>query len=85
MSEIAIRVENLSKLYKIGAVNERHDTLRDQIAEGFKTLFQRNGRLSSARHGEDMPAIISRRLYGRQLSRFDERRQLRRFDVAWPH
>jgi lipopolysaccharide transport system ATP-binding protein len=53
MSEIAIRVENLSKLYKIGAVNERHDTLRDQIADGFKTLFQRNGRLSSARHGED--------------------------------
>jgi lipopolysaccharide transport system ATP-binding protein len=53
MNEIAIRVENLSKLYKIGAVNDRHDTLRDQIAGGFKALFQRNGHSSSAKHGED--------------------------------
>ncbi len=31
MSDIAIRVENLSKLYKIGAQQNRHDTLRDSI------------------------------------------------------
>jgi lipopolysaccharide transport system ATP-binding protein len=32
MTEIAIRVENLSKLYRIGAAQERHDTLRDALA-----------------------------------------------------
>jgi lipopolysaccharide transport system ATP-binding protein len=53
MSEITIRVENLSKLYKIGAVNERHDTLRDQIAEGFKALFQLNGHSPSAKDRQD--------------------------------
>lgn len=35
MPDIAIRVENLSKLYRIGA-QQRHDTLRDTIAE-FRT------------------------------------------------
>ncbi len=47
MSDIAIRVENLSKLYKIGARKNRHDTLRDHLAHGFKSLFSRNGRSSS--------------------------------------
>jgi lipopolysaccharide transport system ATP-binding protein len=46
MSNIAIRVENLSKLYKIGARRNRHDTLRDHLAHGFKSLFSRNGRSS---------------------------------------
>jgi lipopolysaccharide transport system ATP-binding protein len=43
MSNIAIRVENLSKLYKIGARRNRHDTLRDHLAHGVKSLFSRNG------------------------------------------
>jgi len=43
MSNIAIRVENLSKLYKIGARRDRHDTLRDHIMQGVKSLFTRNG------------------------------------------
>src|SRR5712692_6188799 len=47
MSNIAIHVENLSKLYKIGARRNRHDTLRDHLAHGFKSLFSRNGRSSS--------------------------------------
>lgn len=33
MSDIAIRVENLGKLYKIGALQRRHDTLRDRISD----------------------------------------------------
>ena len=33
MSDIAIRVEHLSKLYTSGARQERHDTLRDAIAD----------------------------------------------------
>ena len=31
MNDIAIRVENLSKLYRIGAKQERYKTLRDNI------------------------------------------------------
>jgi lipopolysaccharide transport system ATP-binding protein len=48
MSNIAIRVENLSKLYKIGARRDRHDTLRDHIMHGVKSLFSRNGTQPSA-------------------------------------
>jgi len=33
MTDIAIRVENLSKLYRIGRAQQRHDTLRDSIAD----------------------------------------------------
>lgn len=31
MSDIAIQVQNLGKLYRIGAAQERHDTLRDAL------------------------------------------------------
>ena len=51
MSDIAIRAESLSKQYKIGVVKNRHDTLRDHLAEGLKGLFRRNGR--SLYTGED--------------------------------
>lgn len=46
MADIAIRVSNLSKLYRIGARQQRHDTLRDSIAALFdapKRWFSRNG------------------------------------------
>ncbi len=43
MSNVVIRVENLSKQYRIGTANHRHDTLRDHIAERFKSMFGRNG------------------------------------------
>jgi lipopolysaccharide transport system ATP-binding protein len=39
----------LSKRYEIGVARSRHDTLRDQIAAGFKTLFRMNGHKSSSR------------------------------------
>ena len=44
MSNLAIKVDNLSKLYKIGALKQRHDTLRDQLVHSFKSLFSGNGR-----------------------------------------
>jgi lipopolysaccharide transport system ATP-binding protein len=47
MSNVVIRVDNLSKQYKIGAAKHRHDTLRDQITYGLRTLFSRDGRRSS--------------------------------------
>ena len=43
MSDIAIRVEHLSKQYAIGTGKYRYDTLRDQLAESAKVLFRRNG------------------------------------------
>jgi lipopolysaccharide transport system ATP-binding protein len=33
MSDIAIRVENLSKLYHLGRAQQRHDTLRDALMD----------------------------------------------------
>ena len=39
MSDIAIRVENLSKQYKIGM--RRHDRLKDLLASGLNGLFRR--------------------------------------------
>ena len=43
MDDIAIRVKNVSKQYEIGAAKYRPDTLRDQLADGLKTVFRHNG------------------------------------------
>ncbi len=45
MSDIAIRVEKLSKQYKIGVAKQGHNTLRDQIVGSLRTLFRRNGQV----------------------------------------
>jgi lipopolysaccharide transport system ATP-binding protein len=42
MNDIAIRINNLSKQYRIGAAQSRHNTLRDQLAYGLSTMFRRN-------------------------------------------
>jgi len=47
MSNLAIKVENLSKQYKIGTARYRHDSIRDHLAEWAKSLFVRNGHHSS--------------------------------------
>ena len=58
MSNIAIRVTNLSKKYKIGALKQRHDTLRDEVVQGVKSLFGRSRRGSDAsRSNESLWAI----------------------------
>jgi lipopolysaccharide transport system ATP-binding protein len=41
--DTAIRVENLSKRYRINVVRQRYGTLRDEISDGFRALFRRNG------------------------------------------
>jgi lipopolysaccharide transport system ATP-binding protein len=46
MSDFVIRAENLSKLYKIGVLKLRHNTLRDQLVHSFKSLFSGHGRHS---------------------------------------
>jgi lipopolysaccharide transport system ATP-binding protein len=42
MSETAIRVNQLSKRYKIGGRQKAYGTLRDQLASGLKSMFGRN-------------------------------------------
>jgi lipopolysaccharide transport system ATP-binding protein len=39
MSDIAVRVQNLSKSYTITRLKQRHDTLRDQLAHGFRSVL----------------------------------------------
>jgi lipopolysaccharide transport system ATP-binding protein len=41
MSEIAIQVENISKLYQIGRAQVQHDTLRDALVDRLKQLGRR--------------------------------------------
>ncbi len=41
MSDIAIRVENLGKKYKIGANQARYQTLRESIVNGFSNSIER--------------------------------------------
>lgn len=43
MSDIAVRVEGLSKQYRIGARGKSSGTLRDDIVSNLKSLFGRNG------------------------------------------
>ncbi len=40
MSDIAIRVENLSKLYHIGQLHQRPDTLRDALVDFLPRITQ---------------------------------------------
>ena len=50
MSDLAIRVENLSKQYKLGATI-RHDRLKDLLAHGLNSLFS-NDSQSAIRNSE---------------------------------
>ncbi len=44
MSDLAIRVSNLSKQYTIGTARYRHDMVRDLLMDGLRGLLRRNGR-----------------------------------------
>lgn len=45
MSDTAIRVENLGKVYRIGAKKESYNTLRDSIASALMSPFKKAGSL----------------------------------------
>jgi len=45
MSDIAIRVESLSKQYHIGKRREKYTTLRDTLADAFMSPFRRTAKL----------------------------------------
>jgi lipopolysaccharide transport system ATP-binding protein len=42
MSDTVIHIKNLSKKYRIGAAQERHDTLRDLMVDTFSNPFKKN-------------------------------------------
>ena len=50
MNDIAIRVESLSKQYKIGAAKVVHDTLHERFAAGLRSIFSPDGRSQSTRN-----------------------------------
>lgn len=52
MGDIAIRVEEIGKKYRIGKA-EKYRTLRDTLASGFSTPFRRIGRLFRAEETND--------------------------------
>lgn len=62
MSDIAVRVEGLSKQYRIGARQKDHGTLRDHLMSGLKSLWRRNGHsslLGSARSVESAEQVVA--------------------------
>jgi lipopolysaccharide transport system ATP-binding protein len=42
MSQIAVRVDGLSKQYKIGGAQKTYGTLRDDLVSGLRSIFRRN-------------------------------------------
>src|SRR6266849_6202142 len=62
MSDLAIKVEGLGKLYKIGCLQRRHDTLRDRIADArlFSLFKRRNGHVTDdgRRVTDDGPSSV---------------------------
>ena len=57
MTDIAIRVENLSKRYQIGRAQQRHDTLRDALMVGLRTPLKRLRRNDRGSDGHTDDAI----------------------------
>jgi lipopolysaccharide transport system ATP-binding protein len=55
MSRVAISAEHLSKVYRIGRARQRHDTLRDQLVDLFRSPLRRlaDGRRASRFGGAD--------------------------------
>jgi homopolymeric O-antigen transport system ATP-binding protein len=62
MSELAIRVENLGKRYRIGHLQQRHDTLRDQISDFGKRAARAIRKNGNASHGDSSQSLSAFRL-----------------------
>jgi lipopolysaccharide transport system ATP-binding protein len=50
MSDTAIYVDQISKMYLVGSANQRHDTLRDLLVDVAKRLFRGNGSHDELNH-----------------------------------
>src|SRR5215467_121583 len=61
MNDIVIKVEHLSKRYKIGGPSDRHDMLRDVVMHGFASLFRNGASLQAANGGNGVSQSHARR------------------------
>jgi len=69
MTDLAIRVENLSKLYHIGRAQQRHDTLRDALVSTFKRSNVPTFKRSNVQTAENpLPHHRAHQRPGRDLS-----------------
>ena len=50
MSDIAVRVDQLSKQYRIGARQRGHETLREHLMSGLKSIWASNDRIPPSRN-----------------------------------
>ncbi|MFQ5578414.1 MAG: ABC transporter ATP-binding protein, partial [Anaerolineae bacterium] len=60
MSDVAIRIENLSKQYRIGRLQQRHDSLQEMIMAGVRAplnRFRQNARATAAPDEETIWAL----------------------------
>src|SRR6478735_1527098 len=59
MSQIAVRVDGLSKQYKIGGRQKPYGTLRDDLVSSLKSMFRLNGsrKPESARESDTFWAL----------------------------
>lgn len=57
MPNVAIKVEGLSKQYRINALQQRHDTLTDQITASAIRLLRRNGESASSAADQSIWAL----------------------------
>ena len=65
MSDIAIRAEKLSKKYSLGVAKVRHNTLRDHLVAGIKSLFKKEQRsLPRCEHFLGTQSLFSRNQEG---------------------
>jgi len=52
MSKV-VEIKNISKMYRLGTMDKRHDTLMETISNAFKSPFQRFKRLSGSGYSDD--------------------------------
>jgi lipopolysaccharide transport system ATP-binding protein len=57
MSDVVIQVEHLSKLYRIGRAQQRHDTLRDAISDCGTRIADFGTRIANLAHRNSRSAI----------------------------
>lgn len=57
MGDVAVRVQGLSKQYRLGALQKRHDTLRDHVVSNLKALFGQNGSSTGAEESDAFWAL----------------------------
>ncbi len=70
-SDVAIRVENLGKMYRIGGPQARYSTFRETLTDAFAAPFRRAGRLL---RGQGSAADLDRTIWALKDVSFEVKR-----------